>query len=351
MKDERDVIIASSLIPHPSSLMLLDHALYYLTIAAWIALGGLILILFVRTWQNDGFVHAFRRIFSERMFFLLILFALLLTFVTNALVFIQPQEVGVVVNLIDARGYRDQPIYSGLNWVTPLVARVYRYPIYWQTYTMSSNPGEGQRVGDDSISARTSDGQEIFIDLSLIYAIEPTQAVKVHIGWQNRYPEDFVRPLLRGVVRSVVSKYTVHQVNSSKRQDLELDISETLRASLNKNGFMMERFVLREIEFSPEYALSVEQKQVAQENVLTSRFKADQIRLLAQGEAEALQTLGEAIRKNPEVITLRYVDKLAPNISVMLVPNNAPFILPLPNGIFTPTLTTATPTPSATSTP
>lgn len=326
--------------------MLLDYALFYVTIAAWGAVVGFVLILFFRTWQNDGFAPAFRRVVSERMFFGLILFAVLLTFIVNALVFIQPQEVGVVVSLLDARGYRDQPLYSGLNWVTPLTARVYRYPIFWQTYTMSSTPGEGQRPGDDSVSARTRDGQEIFLDLSLIYAIDAPQAVRVHIGWQNRYPEDFVRPLLRGQVRDIVAKYTVHEINSLKRQDLERDISNNVLAALNKNGFVMERFVLREIEFSPQYSQAVEEKQVAQENVLTSRYKAEQTQLLAQGEAAALQTLGDAIRRNPEVITLRYVDKLAPNIQIMLLPNNAPFLLPLPSGIFTPTLTIPTPTPT-----
>lgn len=326
--------------------MLLDNALSYVTVAAWGAVVGFVLILFIRTWQNDGIVSAVRRIFSERMFFGLVLFAVLLTFVINALVFIQPQEVGVVVSLLDSRGYRDQPLYSGLNWVTPLAARVYRYPIYWQTYTMSSTPGEGLRPGDDSVSARTRDGQEIFLDLSLIYAIDAAQAVRVHIGWQNRYPEEFIRPLLRGIVRDTVSKYTVQEVNSLKRQDLERDISDAMLAALNKNGFAMERFVLREIEFSPQYAQAVEEKQAAQENVLTSRYKAEQTQLLAQGEAAALQTLGDAIRNNPQVITLRYVDKLAPNIQIMLLPNNAPFILPLPNGIFTPTLTIPTPAPT-----
>lgn len=336
--------------------MLLDQALYYVTLAAWITAAGFVLILFIRTWQGDGFVRAIRRVFSERMLFGLVLFAVLLTLVVNSLVFIQPQEVGVVVNLLAPRGYREDPLYSGLNWITPFVARVYRYPVSWQTYTMSSTPGEGQRVGDDSISARTSDGQEVFIDLSLIYAIDPPQAVRVHIGWQNRYPEDFIRPLLRSTIRSEVSRFTVHEVNSSQRTALEANVKAQLSTALNRNGFIMEQFLLREIEFTPSYAQAVENKQVAEEGIATSRYEAEQTRLRALGEADALQTLGDAIRNNPEVITLRYIDKIAPNISVMLLPSNAPFIFPLPNGVLTPTLglptvTPVVPTPAATTTP
>jgi regulator of protease activity HflC (stomatin/prohibitin superfamily) len=331
--------------------MLLDHALIYLTYAAWTAAAGFVLILFLRTWQREGVFRAVRRIFSERMFFGLVFFALLLTLALNSLVFIQPQEVGVVVNLLEPRGYREQPAYSGLNWITPFVARVYRYPIFWQTYTMSSTPGEGKRPGDDSVSARTSDGQEVFIDLSLIYALDPTQAVRVHIGWQDRYPEELIRPLLRGVVRSEVSQFTVHQVNSSERAQLEANINTELANALNRNGFVMQRFLLREIEFSPAYAAAVEEKQAQEENVTTSSYRAEQARLLAAGEADALERLGTAIRANPQVLTLRYIDKLAPNITVMLLPNNAPFIFPFPGAVLTPTLTLPTPTPGATTTP
>ena len=44
-------------------------------------------------------------------------------------------------------------------------------------------------MGDDSITARTANGQEIFVDSSVIYQIDPDQVVKVHILWQNRYPD------------------------------------------------------------------------------------------------------------------------------------------------------------------
>src|SRR5438552_1875672 len=135
--------------------MLLVSALFYLTIAAWVAAIGFVIILFIRTWQSDRIGRAFRRVVSERMIFALVVFAVLLTLLVNAIVFIQPQEVSVLMKLIAPRGYQDQPLYSGLNWITPFISRVYRYPISWQTYTMSSTPGEGQRPGDDSVSART----------------------------------------------------------------------------------------------------------------------------------------------------------------------------------------------------
>ena len=52
---------------------------------------------------------------------------------------------------------------------------------------MSIAPNEGQVQGDDSIAARTADGQEVLIDFSVIYSVDPNQVIQLHIEWQDRY--------------------------------------------------------------------------------------------------------------------------------------------------------------------
>jgi hypothetical protein len=41
--------------------------------------------------------------------------------------------------------------------------------------------------------------------------------------------------------------------------------------------------------------------------------------------------LAEALATNPDLITYQYINQLAPGIQVMLVPNDNPFLLPLPS--------------------
>jgi regulator of protease activity HflC (stomatin/prohibitin superfamily) len=86
---------------------------------------------------------------------------------------------------------------------------------------------------------------------------------------------------------------------------------------------------------------------------------ADATRIQAAAQSEALQLIAQALAKDKNLITYEYVQKLSPGIRVMLVPNNAPFILPLPTleapaGPITPTLQTTgpvTPTLAAPATP
>jgi regulator of protease activity HflC (stomatin/prohibitin superfamily) len=138
-----------------------------------------------------------------------------------------------------------------------------------------------------------------------------------------------------------------------------------------ENGLILVDFVLRNISFSPEYAASVEQKQIAEQLAQQAAFvvqqrrqEAEQARQVAQGqsdavviraqgnaearlleaeaEAKALLLLADAVRNNPDLITYEYIAKLAPNIQAMLLPNNSPFLFPLPT--LTPEAT-AIPTP------
>ncbi len=342
---------------------MLDDILYYFTIFAWIIFGLFLVFNSLRAYQAGGIVGAIRALTKGRVIGVFLV-VLVITLVSAALVFIEPQEVGVVVSLISRDGYREQPFRSGLRWVVPLAERVKRYPIYWQNYTMSSEPLEGEKVGDDSIAARTSDGQAVFVDVSVIYRLDSNEVIRVHIDLQDRYVEDYIRPVLRGIVRTEVSQFTADEVNSSKRKNLEAILDEKISESFAEKGFILDRFLLRNIGFSPQYATAIEQKQVAEQEKIQREFQAEQIRKLAEGtrdkyileasgradaivleggaeaevillkgekEAEALKLINEILKENEQLITYRYVDKLGPGIKVMLVPADNPFLLPLPD--------------------
>lgn len=385
--------------------MLLDRFLSFIAYIAWITFFIMLVILVIRAFQYGGIKEIFRAITTWRVL-LAFLIALGLSLLSASLIFIEPQKVGVVISLFNRDGYREQPFRSGLHWILPLAESVIQYPIFWQTYTMSSEPMEGTRVGDDSIASRSSDGQAVYLDSSIIFRIDPNQAIRLHIDFQDRYIEDYIRPILRGLIRTEVSQFTADEINSSKRKDLEANLDEQLRSALSDKGFVLDRFLLRNIAFSPQYATAIEQKQIAEQEQIKREYEAEQLRKLAEGtrdktrieaqgradaavlegeanarvillkaqaESQALQLLAAVLKENPGLLTYRYIDKLSPSLKAMLIPSNNPLILPVPDlglgeegattlseggtgitstlqfditPVFTPTLT-LTPTPTA----
>jgi len=218
---------------------------------------------------------------------------------------------------------------------------------------------EGDMQGDDSIRARTRDGQEVNIDASVIYSIDPNKIIQMHIEWQDRYQDAVVRPLARGIIRDMASQYGIEEIVSSKRAEMVQKINDELSTKLGENNLMLIDFILRDIHFTEQYAAAVEAKQIAEQNALQAEYvvqqkkqEAEQARQTAQGQADAvviqakgaaearlLQAAAEAqandllaasLEGRPELLTYLYINKLSPNVQVMFLPSDAPFIFPLP---------------------
>jgi regulator of protease activity HflC (stomatin/prohibitin superfamily) len=319
---------------------------------AWIGFVGVLVTIFIRVSRGQP---------VKGMSTLVVIFlvaALLLTTVGAGLVFLQANEYGVVISAFAPKGYREVALTPGLHWIIPFVESVQKYSIARQTYTMSSATSEGTVQGDDSIQARTKDGQQIFIDASVIYAVDPTQLIQLHTVWQNRYEENVVRPVSRAAIRDAVSQFGVEELVSTKRAELESAIREEIQSGLNANNIIMSDFLLRNIRFSDEYAAAVEQKQIAEQQAQQAKFvveqkkqEAEQARQTAQGqadaaviaskgaaearliqakaEAEANQLLSQSL--TPTLLQYQYILKLAPGVQTIFVPSGNQFILPLPD--------------------
>ncbi len=112
---------------------------------------------------------------------------------------------------------------------------------------------------------------------------------------------------------------------------------------------------MRDITFSDQFSASIEQAQIAQQeaqraNLIMQQkeYEADQLRAEAQGQrdaaitiaqgqaqatifqaqaqAEALRLVSEQIAANPMLIQYQYIQSLADNIKLALVPSNSPFL-------------------------
>lgn len=310
---------------------------------------------------------------ASRIFLVIVVLVVVIGLISSTIIFVPPDQAGVVVSVLAQDGYRKEPLFSGIHFVVPLLENVEKYSISKLTYTMSASASEGQRSGDDSIRARTKDGQEVFIDASVIYSINPANVVNLHITWQKRYGEELVRPLVRGIIRDAASQYGIEEIVSSKRGELESLVTDELTAKMAENDLLMVDFVLRDIHFSVEYATAVEQKQIAEQQALQAEFvvqskkqEAEQARQIAQGQADAVviaskgdaearlinaeaearanELIAASLRDNPELLTYQYITRLAPSINTILVPSDNPYILPIP-GSTTPVAPATTTTP------
>lgn len=318
---------------------------------AWVAAIGLGILAAVRASRHQTAKG------SSSSALILVIVAALLTVLGSGLVYVESNERGVV-KTVRAGGVRPVALDPGLHWILPIVEQVVNYSISNQTYTMSFLPEQGPDSAEDSIRARTKDGQEVIIDGTVIYRIDPAKVVQLHISWQENYEAGIVRPETRGAIRDAVAQYGVEEVVSTKREEMVQIITDELAQSLSDNNLELLDFILRDIHFSEEYAAAVEQKQIAEQQALQAKLvveqkkqEAEQARqeaqgladaavIAAKGEAEAIliqaqaesdanRLLAESL--TPALLQYQYILKLSPGVQTIFIPSGNQFILPLPD--------------------
>lgn len=281
-----------------------------------------------------------------------------------SLVSVGPNERVVVFNRVT--GNLGDPKGPGLVFVNPLTTTYRKYDISRQTYTMSAAYNEGEVVGDDSVTARTSGGQEVFVDVTVIYSINPDRLNDVHIRWpDDRYRDELVRPLLRSVVRDAVSEFSIENVYQ-ERQTIDQTITAAVTTALEAEGFILEDILVRNVTFTDEYAKAIESAQIAEVQIREQDFRiqeaqkrAQQTEEIARGEAEArriqanadadaLKAVAEVLEQNPILIQYEYVRNLSDNVQIIGLPSTSPFLFDFQSlQNLTPPTETPTETPSS----
>jgi regulator of protease activity HflC (stomatin/prohibitin superfamily) len=342
-----------------------------LSIVGWALLGILAMYVFyvfsVRAQRREAKL-------SIILVILLLIGGLGLNAVGSGLVFIDQFESGVVISPLSPGGVRTESIGPGLHWILPFIESVDRFSTAKQEYTMSGSTNEGAKQGNDAVEARSSDGQQVFIDATVRYFANPARIVELRRTWQSQdnYVQSFIRPTTRNVIYNAASRYKVEEIYGALRAQLQKEIEDQLHAKFEEEGLVLDAFQLRNVTFSPEYAQSIEQKQIAQQQseqakllVQKAQQEADQVRATAQGaadaavtkakgDAEALRQIAAALKDNPELLMYTYIQKLAPNVGLILLPSSgsnpfiidlkqlkdqfAPSIVPNSSGTITPTL-------------
>ncbi len=294
---------------------------------------------------------------------------LLLSVISQGIIIVAPQERAVVFQTIS--GELGEPRGPGTHIIIPILQETTIYPIAIQEYTMSGSQEEGSTRGDDAVRVRTVDGQEVLIDVSVLYRISPnnievldeegnvvetTNVNTLHRNWQTRYQQDFIRPVLRGYVRDVISGVRAEAVYATDRTRIQLELEDLMEGRMAREGLELTDLVIRNVTFSnAEFTDSIEQVQIAERRALEAEFRvqeeqqeAERIRVRAQGardaniaeaegeaqaivlraqaNAEALRLVSEQIAANPLLIQYEYVTRLSQNVNIALVPSNSPFL-------------------------
>ncbi len=235
--------------------------------------------------------------------FLVLLFAIILF--RSTLIFVPAGFVGVVYD--KGRGVLPNPMREGLNFAIPFWQTATLYDTRLQEYTMSIAPDEGARKKDDSLDAPTSDGQQVRVDATVIFRIDPAKAPEIHRTVGVDYIDKLIRPFSRSQIRMVISRYSAPAIYSEKRQEAETLMTDELGQMLASKNLIVDKVLLRAVYFSPEYSKAIEQKVIAEQRVKQAEYEVKEATQRAEAKIAEAKGLAEAQALQKATLTQEFL--------------------------------------------
>lgn len=182
-------------------------------------------------------------------------------------------EVGVrTVNLtlIGSRGVVKE-IYpqGGTYFFFRPLSQWHVFDVGLQNLEMLREQSEGSRSGDDSLRFKTIDGNDISVNVTVAWSIEPSSAPYVlqFVGGSTPEVEDkLVRPVSRTIVRDVLNQLTSEEYYQADRRFHTAELARTrLNRILSQEGIQVEQVLLGEHKFNATYEQIIRDKKVAEQ--------------------------------------------------------------------------------------
>ena len=231
-------------------------------------------------------------------------------------------NVGVIVNLYGSeKGVELKEVGTGKYWVG-INEELYLFPTFTQTETWT---------GDETITFQTVEGMKVGGDVGITYAVAPDKVTTLFQKYRAGIDEitnKFLRNMVRDAFNDVASTLPVESVYGAGKADLLTAVEKRVRAQVAPIGINLERiYYASDLALPPQVTASLNAKiqatQMAEQRrneVAQAKAEADKERARAQGEADAklliaqadakaIEVRAQALRANPDVVTLNAVEK------------------------------------------
>ena len=220
---------------------------------------------------------------------LIALFGLITIF--GSAVVVQPGHTGVVLTLGKVE---ETVLQEGMHLKIPFVQEVVQI----------DNRIVKLEVDTEAFS---KDLQTVDTKLAINYRIDQNKSYSIYKNVGSGYENVLVVPAVNEVLKAIVSKYTAEETVSN-RALISNGLVSGLNEKLNAFGLYVNDVNIIDFDFSQEFINAIEEKQVAQQQLLkaetekqtaitNAQAQAEAAKIKAEAEAEANRVLSQSLTK------------------------------------------------------
>lgn len=189
---------------------------------------------------------------------------------------------------------------EGINFKIPYIEKIAKVNIKIQKSEIETE-------------SSTKDLQPIKTKLAINYKVDNKKAPELYRTVGNSYNETILIPAIQESLKAVMSKYTAEETVTI-RNKVSDDCLKEIQSKMKKYGIIIEEFNIIDINFSEEYSKAIEEKQVAEQRVLTAKQELEKEKIEAEkkitkakGESDANALLQKTLTE--EVLKEKMIEK------------------------------------------
>ena len=201
---------------------------------------------------------------------------------------------------------------SGWHIVIPFVQSLTSYPVNERTYEIYRDNKSWNNGIDASITTPTNDNQKVSIDATFIYTLDKEKLSGIFERFNGKkidiIEKNYLDNVFKASVINAVSQYSVYDVYSSKRNEIQTLIFHELDQKLGDIGIILKDVYINIVRLSPET-----------ESLIRAEILAEAVIIEAQGRSDANKLISDSL--TDKIMTHEMLNKLSESLRLIIVPS------------------------------
>jgi regulator of protease activity HflC (stomatin/prohibitin superfamily) len=126
------------------------------------------------------------------------------------------------------------------------------------------------------------EGLSLGVDLSVRYALDPAKVGAMSKNLPDNIGHDIVEPAVQGIIYKTFARYTVREIFSSKREEIQQQVEAQLKSRLAADGIILRGVQMGQVDLPAEYRQGMEA-------LLTEELASEKMRYTLELKAKRVQ--------------------------------------------------------------
>ncbi len=233
------------------------------------------------------------KIFNKKVIITVLVIALAVVLILNCLTVVEPGHTGVVVTL---GRVENNVLQEGLHFKIPFVQEIVKI----------DNRIIKLEVSTEAFS---KDLQSVETTLAINYRVDTSKSYSIYKNIGSAYEAVLIEPAVNEVLKATTALYTAEE-SVTNRTLVSDGLVKGLNEKLNEIGLYVTDVNIINFDFSDAYTTAIEEKQVAQQQLLKAETEKQTKITNAEAEAEAIKIRAEAEAEANRIIAQSITEEL-----------------------------------------